>query len=213
MVSAGVSSAEVPRILVMGDSFLAAHGPSGKSVGHILARSLPAEVKNNAIPGARIIYKLPLSGAVGFNISRQYRRGNWDWVILNGGGNDLWLGCGCRRCDRKMNKLISADGLSGEIPKLVNRLRRSGARLLYVGYLRSPGMNSPIENCKDDGDRLEARVAELASRMEGVHFLSNSDLVPFGDRTFHMNDMIHPSTKATAAVGARIVEYIAQVPG
>lgn len=205
--------ADAPRILLMGDSFLAANGPSKKSVGDILAASLSANVKNNAIPGAKIIHNLPISGSVGFRISRQYRRGDWDWVVLNGGGNDLWFGCGCNRCDRRMDRLISEDGLSGEIPKLVNRLRESGARVVYVGYLRTPDMNSPIEHCKDDGDALEARIAALAEQVDGFDFISNQDLVPAGDRSFHMRDMIHPSAKGSRAIAERVADFISSQSG
>lgn len=41
-----------------------------------------------------------------------------------------------------------------------------------MGYLRSAGIDTPIEHCKDEGDELEARIARLAARVEGVHYLS-----------------------------------------
>ena len=76
-----------------------------------------------------------------------------------------------------MDKLISEDGTRGEIPKLVSKLRATNARVVYVGYLRSPGAWSPIEGCRDDGNELEARVARLAKRDKGLWFVSLADLV------------------------------------
>ena len=196
------------RILLMGDSLMAVHHGQGRAVSHSVEKHLGEQVIDRSVLGARMIYALPISGAAGLNIPKQYRAGEWDWVILNGGGNDLWLGCGCFACRNKMERLISKDGRKGVIPGLVSKLRQDGAQVLYVGYLRSPGLGSPIEYCKDEGDEFEARVQELAGLDAGVHFLSLADLVPHGDRSFHAIDMIHPSVKASHEIGKRIAAVI-----
>ncbi len=197
-----------PRILFMGDSLLAAHAISGRAVSDATAETLGEPVRDRSVVGARILYRLPISGALGLNIGKQYRAGPWQWVVLNGGGNDLWLGCGCARCARRMDKLISADGTGGRIPALVARLRATGARVIWLGYLRSPGVNSPIEECRDEGDELEARLAAMAARDPGTYFLSLADLVPYGDRSYHMADMIHPSLKASREIGRMVARLI-----
>lgn len=196
------------RILLMGDSLMAVHGGAGRAVSHAVEKELGEQVIDRSVIGARMIYALPISGAAGLNIPKQYRAGKWDWVILNGGGNDLWLGCGCSLCKHRMNRLISKDGSTGVIPEFVSKLRQDGAKVLYVGYLRSPGVGSPIEYCRDDGDELESRIAKLARKDTGVHFLSLVDLVPHGDRSYHAIDMIHPSVKASTAIGKRIAAII-----
>lgn len=202
--SESVMRDDTSRILLVGDSLLAANGALRKSVSHEVERQLGQEVIDRAVPGARMIYGLPVSGAAGLNIPKQYRKGDWDWVIVNGGGNDLWLGCGCSFCARKMNRLISHDGAQGVIPDFVSKIRKTGAKVIYVGYLRSPGLGSPIEYCRDEGDELERRIDVLAGQDTGVYFLSISDLVPYGDRSFHGIDMIHPSAKASTAIGQRL---------
>ncbi len=208
-VSSVVGHAKEPlRILVLGDSFMTSHAMTDQAVPDQLRKNLGARVKSRAFAGARFRYNLPLSGALGMNISKQYRDGPWDWVVINGGGNDLWLGCGCTRCQRRLNKLISPDGTSGEIPSLVTRARQSGARVAFVGYLRSPGMWSPIEHCKEEGDALEARVSVMAQQDRGVTFVSLADLVPIGDSSFHAADMIHPSVKGSKAAAARIAQVL-----
>lgn len=197
-----------PRILTMGDSLLSWHAVSGHSVSDAIERLLDEPVIDRSVGGARIVYGLPISGAMGMNIGKQYTSGNWDWVVLNGGGNDLLFGCGCNICDRKINRLISGDGRYGEIPRLVSTLRRTGARVIYVGYLRSPGVGSPIESCKNEGDELERRINDMAIADEGVYFLSLAQMVPHGDRSYHGADMIHPSLKASSEIGKRVAEII-----
>lgn len=200
--------AEAPRILVLGDSLLAAHSISGRSVSGRLERYLGQPVRDHSVSGARMIYNLPITGAMGLSIPKQWRAGKYDWVILNGGGNDLWLGCGCEACDYKMKRLISETGRKGSIPGLVGKIRKTGARVIILGYLRSPGFSSPIESCKDEGDTLEARLAKLAALDRGIIFHSIEDLVPHGDLSFHAMDRIHPSLKASDAIARRLALII-----
>lgn len=198
-----------PRILVMGDSLLATHSLTGNAVSDYIEKSLGQRVNDRSTKGARIIYKLPITGAMGLNIGKQYRKGQWDWIVLNGGGNDIWFGCGCHKCERRIRRLISADGKRGEVPKLVSKLRRTGAKVIYIGYLRSPGVGSMIESCKDEGDLFESRVNKMAKLNNGVYFLSLADLVPYGDRSYHAIDMVHPSIKASKTIGGMVVKLIA----
>ena len=104
--------------------------------------------------------------------------------------------------------MVSPTGETGKIPDIVGRIRSTGAQVIYVGYLRSPGRGSPIEHCRDEGDALEARLARMAARDPGVHFLSVADVVPNGDASYHAADRIHPSEKASAAIARRIVRVM-----
>ena len=205
---ASLRAEEPLRILAMGDSMMASHRITRRAVSHSIAKALRAQVTDQSVLGARIIYRLPITGSMGLNIGRQYRRGEWDWIVINGGGNDLWLGCGCSRCQRRMNQLITEKGTGGEIAKLVVKLRKTGAKVAYVGYLRSPGAGSPIEHCRDEGDELERRITRLASLVDGVYYVSIADMVPHGDRSYHAADMIHPSIKASRKIGQRVARTI-----
>jgi hypothetical protein len=197
-----------PHILAMGDSLMAAHSISGRAIPDMAGKELGAHITDRSLLGARMNYALPVTGAMGMSIPKQYHGGSWDWVIVNGGGNDLWFGCGCGSCGRKMDKMISDDGRRGTIPGLMNRLRQSGAQVVYVGYLRSPGMGSPIESCRDEGDELDRRLTRLAALDSGIHFLPLADLVPHGDRSYHGIDMIHPSLKASREIGGMVADVI-----
>ncbi|MEL6648447.1 MAG: SGNH/GDSL hydrolase family protein, partial [Pseudomonadota bacterium] len=196
------------RILVVGDSMLAFNRLNDASVADAIEQTLREPVVDRSIVGARFHYALPITGAAGMNITKQYVPGAWDWVVVNGGGNDLWMGCGCLVCDAKIDRLISEDGTKGTIPGFLSDLRQSGAKVIYVGYLRSPGRVSPIEHCRDEGAKMEARIAKLAKLDRGLIYLSLEDLVPHGDGSFHGIDMVHPSFKGSKAIGQIIANVI-----
>ncbi len=196
------------RILVLGDSMLAVHRINDSAVSDAIERTLREPVVDRSTIGARFHYALPITGRAGLNITKQYVPGKWDWVIVNGGGNDLWLGCGCVLCNAKMDRLISEDGTRGTIPGFLSKLRQSGAKVIYVGYLRSPGRASPIEYCRDEGDEFERRISRLADLDPGLYFLSLQDLVPYGDGSYHSFDMIHPSIKGSTAIGQILANII-----
>ncbi|WP_299701553.1 SGNH/GDSL hydrolase family protein [uncultured Tateyamaria sp.] len=199
-----VPSSGAARIIATGDSLLAWNAASNRSVVSALEKRLRATVVDRSVVGARYHYVLPISGSLGLRIGSQYAVGRWDWAIMNGGGNDLWMGCGCRKCDAQLNRLISADGTSGTVVDMVRRARADGARVIYVGYLRTPGQPSMIDHCRDIGNAYEARLARMAEGDAGVTFVSIADLVPHGDLSFHAADRIHPSPKGSAAIAARI---------
>lgn len=207
-VSETVTRASTPRILAMGDSMLAWHRSSNRAISDELERQLGVAVIDRSITAARFNYALPITGALGLNISKQFRNEKWDWVVLNGGGNDLWFGCGCVVCDGTLNKLVSPDASAGKIPDLVSRIRAGGARVVFIGYLYSPGSYSIIDHCKDEAIELENRLARLASQQNGFYFLRVSNLVPDGDRSFHSVDMIHPSIKASKMIGELVAGII-----
>lgn len=193
------------RILVLGDSMLASNRLSGNSVAKVLQAALKEKVVDRSVPGARYFHFLPISGAAGMNIALQYRPGPWTTVVMNGGGNDLLFGCGCGKCTNVLNRLISPDGKSGAIPSFVKTLRNTGAQVYYIGYLRNPGVNTPIKSCGPAGNELDRRLAKLDALDKGMTFLPMSDLVPKGDTSFHGPDLIHPSVKGSRAIGLRIV--------
>ncbi|SDF40646.1 Lysophospholipase L1 [Celeribacter baekdonensis] len=202
---------DAARILAIGDSMMAWHMITGNSIADALSDALNEPVVNRSVAGARILYGLPITGALGLKIAKQYHGKPWDWVVINGGGNDLWLGCGCGKCERKINRMVTISGTSGDIPQLISRIRKTGARVVFVGYLRSPGVDSVIDACRPAGDALEARLIQMAEQMDGVYFLSIADLVPEGDRSYHGADMIHPSKKGSQAIGRLVADLIRKV--
>lgn len=196
------------RILMMGDSMLAANRTAGRSVGVVLEKQLGEAVIDRSTFAARMFYGLPLTGAAGLSIPAQYQKGNWDWVVMNGGGNDLIFGCACGYCSSMVDRLISKDGTTGRIPEVIRRAQASGAKVVYSGYLRNPGLFTPVRPCRVFGDELDRRLARLDARDPNMIFVPMSDLVPTGDPSLHQQDLIHPSPKGSAAIAARIAAAI-----
>ena len=203
-----VTSTTQSRILVLGDSMMASNSVVNGTVADGIEAALGEEVIDRSVIGARYFYLLPLSGAAGLRLDAQYRPGKWDFVVLNGGGNDLLFGCGCGKCDGVLNRLVSPDGRTGAIPTFVAKLRASGARVIYVGYLRNPGTATPVNACGPAGNELDRRLGRMAALDSGVDFLAMSDLVPNGDTSFHQFDRIHPSPKGSRAIAQRIAARI-----
>lgn len=197
------------RILAIGDSLMASNRALGQSIPQELERLLGHEVIDRSLPGARYLHMFPISGAAGLRIPAQFQAGTWDVVVINGGGNDLLFGCGCGACTGVLNRLIAPDGRSGAIPAFVKAVRDSGAAVVYVGYLRNPGVMTPIKGCRPAGDELDRRMAALDRLDDGMVFVSIADLVPRGNTSFHQIDLIHPSAKGSAAIAARLAPLVA----
>lgn len=196
------------RILLLGDSMMASNRGSGQSVAAVIEAAVGQDVSDRSVAGARYFYNLPITGKLGLRLTEQYQKGQWNWVVLNGGGNDLLFGCGCSKCAKMLDRLVSKDGLRGAIPSFIANIRKTGAKVIYVGYLRNPGVQSPIKACKPAGDELDRRLTRMARGDAGITFLPMSDLVPSGDLTFHQSDLIHPSVKGSRGIGARIAHVI-----
>ena len=196
------------RILLLGDSMFASNKAVNGSVADAVEAALGLEVVDRSVPAARYFHALPISGSAGLNLTQQFREGPWDVIILNGGGNDLLFGCGCGRCDGMLDRLISADGRSGAIPSFVASLRKTGAQVVYAGYLRNPGTATPIKACGPAGNELDRRLAALDNLDPGMVFLPMSDLVPHGSVSYHQIDRIHPSLTGSREIGLRIARVI-----
>lgn len=188
------------RVLVMGDSLMAVNKASGGNVAKALSAEIGEPVVDRSASGAGVLASR--------GIPAQFVDGAWDWVVLNGYGNDLLFGCGCGACADRMDRLVAEDGQSGAIPELVRRLRGDGARVIYTGYLRTPGFASPVERCVGLGEEMDRRLAAMARTDSGVTFLSLAGVVPDGDQSFHGPDRVHPSVKGSRAIADLLAELI-----
>ncbi|WP_306151346.1 SGNH/GDSL hydrolase family protein [Roseovarius sp. MMSF_3281] len=191
-------------ILMIGDSVLAWNRTSGRDVGTALGQSLGRSVTNRATPGAQI-RKRGFASALGLGIPDQLIRQPWNWVVMNGGANDLGFTCGCTRCDGVIEALISSDGTSGEIVTLINRARGTGAKVLWMGYYRAPNSGT-FQGCRPGLVEIERRIARLAQNTPGVVFIDSEDVITPRDPSLYASDATHPSPKGSAVIG----QYLAQ---
>jgi len=191
-------------ILMIGDSVLAWNRTSGRDVGAALGASLDRTVTNRANPGAQI-RKRGLASALGLGIPDQMIMRPWNWVVMNGGANDLGFTCDCTRCDDVIEALISSDGKRGAIPKLIARAQSTGAKVLWTGYYRAPNSGS-FQGCRPGLVELERRIATLAQATPGVFFRDSEDVITPRDPSLYAADATHPSPKGSAVIG----QYLAQ---
>ena len=196
-------------ILVIGDSVMAWNGSSNASIPDVIGRTLGRDVTDRAVPGAQFANASGIAGAVGFDIQKQYPGGRWNWIVVNGGANDMIGDCKCRSCDRDLDALISPDGRSGAIPAFLTGLRASGARVLWMGYYAGNGKGS-FNGCRDELVALDARVARFAQTTVGVLFADSEDVLDPTDPASFAPDNTHPSAKGSAVIGTYLARVISQ---
>ncbi|MCX8227900.1 MAG: SGNH/GDSL hydrolase family protein [Sulfitobacter sp.] len=197
-------------ILVIGDSVLAWNGRSDQAIPDVIGKTLGRQVTNKAVPGAKFANGSALFSAIGFDIQQQYPGGSWNWIVLNGGANDLGFDdCKCAACRPAVAKLIGPDAMSGAIPAFLSRLRASGAQVLWMGYYKGNGKGS-FEGCRDDLVLLERRIARFAANTQGVTFLDSEAVINPADPTQFASDNTHPSPKGSALIGAYLANAISE---
>jgi lysophospholipase L1-like esterase len=194
-------------ILVIGDSVMAWNRGLGQEIGDVIAARLSRDVTSRPVPGAQFDNESALASAVGFDIQAQYLEGPWKWVVMNGGANDLGFSdCGCGDCSTQVDRLISADGTGGVIPAFLDRVKRDGASVLWMGYYNSPGTS--FKGCADDLEVLETRIKRnLAGKPNGF-FLEGENFVNRNDPSHFASDGTHPSPKGSAILGTALADII-----
>ena len=186
-------------VLAVGDSVLAWNGEGG--IPESAAGALGLPVRDASVAGARVLG----SGFLGFvdSIPAQLEanRGPWDWVVLNGGANDLARACGTPGEDAILDALIGGGG-GGALPALVADIRRSGARVALVGYYGNPrGARTSFTACGPVLERLDARLAALAARDSGIVFVDAGGAIDPARRGLYDADLVHPSPEGSARIG------------
>jgi acyl-CoA thioesterase I len=194
-------------ILVIGDSVMAWNRGSGGDIGRVMAAELGREVNSRAVVGAGI--RSGGFGALARPIPSQLTAGRWNWVVINGGANDLGSACGCVRCDATMDALVSKDGRTGDIPRLIGQARAQGAQVLWMGYYQTPA-GSLFAGCRPALVELERRIALYAGAQDGVYFVDAEDVMPLNRTDLLSGDRTHPSVTGSALIGRSLASVIAR---
>jgi acyl-CoA thioesterase-1 len=193
-------------ILIAGDSVLAWNRASGNDVGRVVATSLGRDVVSRATIGATV----RTGGLRGFGrlgIPNQISTGPWNWIVMNGGANDLAFACGCTACDTTVDLLISADGSRGAIPDLIAQAKGQSARVLWLGYYATP--NSRLfGGCRPALVELDRRIALHADRTSGVTFIDAEAVIDPTRPDLFASDSTHPSPNGAELIGQLISHAI-----
>ena len=202
---------EEPAILAIGDSILAAHNGLCQSAPHHGGIEVERHVENRAIIGSR------MSSVEGspFDIPNRYLEGGaWEFVVIDGGANDLYAECGCGvpdgdpipDCSGVVDGIVDLQGQSGEMIDMLEDIRSdpaNDATMVLVGYYTLPDdAGSDWDGCNDAMGELSARyqiVADAAADVEFVDPTATMDFIANPD--FFMPDNVHPSTYGADAMG------------
>ncbi|MEX0337556.1 MAG: SGNH/GDSL hydrolase family protein [Arenibacterium sp.] len=197
---------------MIGDSILSWHAVARGSVGDIVAQETGRSVLNLAKSGARVSSSSPDLVAEGFDIRAQYRSANWEWVIINGGANDLISECGCRRCSDTLDALIDERAGFGEIVSLVVKARQDARHVMLLGYYEAYARAYLINGCADVIAELNARLARLARLSNGqVRFVAAADVINPNNRAHYYVDRIHPSRLGARLIGQRLAREMDRI--
>lgn len=187
-------------ILVVGDSVFAWHRGTGRGIPAVLEQASGMTVSNVAVNGARFL------GPQG--IPSQYADGDWDWVVVDGGGNDLRPSCRSPNGQRVLDALISSDGRGGVIPAFVNRVAMQGTQVIVFGYYPISDRGGPFLPCRALLDELAVRQALLAGTNPDVIFVDGGRGIGPSDAAAYAPDLVHPSPRGAALVGQLISTVI-----
>ena len=185
------------RVVVAGDSVMAWNRVQGASVADNLERRLGQPVGDLSLPFARV------TGASGaLSIAEQVDGLSADWVVLDGGANDLGVGCSGAQTGAILDTLISEDGRQGAIPRLVAGLRGRGARVIWADYYIAPRFAGTA--CARSYDALGQRLRRMAAADAGVTLVDMGDVIPSSAPALFARDGIHPSAEGSARIAALI---------
>lgn len=188
------------RILAVGDSVLAWNHRYCQSIPDWAAMAAGRPVRNEAENGAGLVGDVPY----------QYRSGDWDWVIVDGGANDVNWACPGPACAERMDRLVSKDGSTGVMAELVDRARADGARVILLRYYEVPGGAwYGFPGVHDEILEIGERYARLAASRDGVVLLDLRTLMSPDHPRAYAFDRVHPDPRSARRIGAVIARIVA----
>ena len=189
-------------MLAVGDSVLAWNRLSGGDIPRVAAAATGRAVDNRSAIGARFLGGIP----------DQYRNGPWDWVIVNGGANDLRGTCGCDGCDDTLDALIAPDGQGGAMADFARSVAAQGHGVVLLGYYGTSVAGGPFAACGDELTELSRRLALLAKGDPAIIFVDARSAIDPYDLSLYARDLAHPSSAGAALIGRQIAMAIAAAP-
>ena len=188
-------SIEDSTIYAIGDSVMEwniGEGSIPEEVGELLDKS----AYNAAIGGSM------MSTEEDWSIPNQYEFGDWDWVIVDGGANDLNELCDCGPCETVQEDIADA------YRSLVESIRSEDIRMVIWGYYGIPTEAPEFGNCNAAIDELSQMQAALADEDDGVFWVNGKVDITGEDLSYYDDDLIHPSLKGSRKIAEQIVEAI-----
>jgi len=194
------------RIQGMGDSALDWNESksSVSMLGTLLkAKGVSAYVENNAVSGATMGCGEDGIGDAANCVPPQYKQGQWDYVILSGGANDI----GDSDCQHSADLFVSPDLKSGLTVAVVDDLVKKGAKVLLYSYFLARDADHPLMKC-DQVVLLLKRYKALAENRPAVTLVDASEVIKPAQTQLYAEDGIHPSPAGSKVIAEHIVSLL-----
>ncbi len=200
------------RITAIGDSIMAFHREAGASIADVIGQQLGVSVVNNAVGGAYLTNDIDPE-VTELDIRAQYTTNQtWDWLVMDGGGNDFNDECGCGECAATMDDIISADGQSGALPTFVDSVTASGTQVIFMGYYDIPDTAQfGFDRCEAVFTTYKQRVLTLVNANPQLWFVDAGRVVSPTDLTDYVDDHVHPSIQGSQKIGVLIADTIRMI--
>ncbi|MEO0740117.1 MAG: SGNH/GDSL hydrolase family protein [Bacteroidota bacterium] len=211
-----VADVEDGSVLVLGDSVMEWNADQEAAIADVIAAELNRAVVNGGVSGARLSMPEDESeqGALGYDIRAQYRPRGWEWVVMDGGANDLGDECNCGTCERTLDEMVSSDGHAGHYPDFVRDVVSDGSRVLVMGYYFPPnGPETAFTDCLDEFETLNARLDRMAASLDGVFYASAALVIDSTDLTHYDEDHVHPSIEGSRLIGQQLAHAMRVAEG
>jgi len=190
------------ELITIGDSLFDWNMGDG-SIPEVIEESLDRPMYNAAIGGSHF-----LDGGDDA-IPDQYISGDWSWLVLDGGGNDLNDRCACGDCDELMDEILSEDGQEGAMADFVREVTDAGVRVMIMGYYGLPETAEfGFDECSALIPELSLRQAALAESDAMIAFADAVEVVDGTDLSMFDDDHVHPSIEGGAVVGEFLADAI-----
>ncbi len=195
------------RILAIGDSFMAWNREDGTSIADVIAYELDAEVENLAVSGSYLTNQL--ADAEEMDIRLQYVADDWDWVVMDGGGNDFNDECGCDACETTLDSIISDSGAAGALPEFVEEMMEAGPQVVFISYYDVPeDAPDTFPQCRDIMQTYDERLALLAAQLPSFYVVDAEDVIQPSNLEFYDDDFLHPSQLGSEVIGEMVADLI-----
>ena len=173
---------------------------------HLGEGSIPEQVGEKL---GKMLTTLAISGSMmstgeDWSIPNQYFARDWEWVILDGGANDLNELCGCGPCEAVQQDLAQA------YQDLIGSIRAEGSRVVIWGYYGISPDAPEFGNCNEAIDQLSQMQLNLANSDDGVLWVNGKSDITGEDSSYYDDDLIHPSLKGSEQIAEQIATAIEQ---
>lgn len=189
------------QIVAIGDSILDWNRDVEADIPRLVGEQTGLEVFNVAISGAEFFGL--------FEIPRQYPEGDWDWLIMDGGGNDLSGNCrSVGMAEPVLDHLIDDSDLGGAYADLIDRVTAQGTQVIIMGYAPISSAGGPFASCEFALNDLMDRQARLAASDPDVTFVDVRTVISPDNLAAYDDDLLHPSPQGGALMAGAIAAVI-----